>query len=57
MKVWDPKALWNEVKRAFSGTEDDDRQSDEQSGDPTLLFHMMFTAPLLLGLIMMARRG
>ena len=58
MKDWNPKALWDELVRTLSGTEDDDRKSDgEQSSDPTLLFHLMFTAPLLLGLLMMAKRG
>ena len=53
MSNWNPKGLWDELKRTFQGSSEDD---DEQSSDPTLLFHLMFTAPLLLGLLAMARR-
>ena len=58
MKDWNLKAVWDEIKRTLgSPDEADDDSSDEQSSDPTLLFHLMFTAPLLLGLLMMARRA
>jgi hypothetical protein len=53
MRDWDPKSLWDESRKTFQGPGDDD---DEQSSDPTLLFHMLVTAPLLLALIAMARR-
>ncbi len=58
MKAWDPKVLWEEVKRALRGwSEDDESESGEHSSDPTLLFHLMFTAPMVLGLLLMARRA
>ena len=53
MSDWNPKSLWDELKRTFARDESDD---EEQSSDPTLLFHMMFTAPLLLGVLAMVRR-
>ena len=53
MSNWNPKGLWDELKRAFGGWNDDD---DEQSSDPTLLFHLMFLAPLLLGVLAMIRK-
>jgi hypothetical protein len=53
MSHWDPKSLWDELKRTFQSSSDDD---EEQSTDPTLLFHMMFTAPILIGLLAMVRK-
>ena len=53
MKDRDPKSLWDELRKTLQGPADED---DEQSSDPTLLFHLMATAPLLLALIAMARR-
>lgn len=53
MSDWNPKSIWDELKRTFRGWTDDD---EEQSSDPTLLFHMTFTAPLLIGLLVMMRK-
>jgi hypothetical protein len=53
MSNWNPKSLWDELKRTFEGWTNDD---EEQSSDPTLLFHLMFTAPLLIGLLTMLRK-
>ena len=53
MSHWNPKSLWDELKRTFAREDPDD---EEQSGDPTLLFHMMLTAPLLIGILAMVRR-
>ena len=53
MSDWNPKSLWDELKRTFGGRDEDD---DEQSSDPTLLFHLMFIAPLLIGVLAMIRR-
>jgi hypothetical protein len=53
MSQWDPKSLWDELKRTFRWSSDDD---EEQSTDPTLLFHMIFTAPILIGLLAMVRK-
>jgi hypothetical protein len=53
MRDWDPKRLWDELLQAFLGRDEED---DEEVGDPTLLLHLMFTAPLLLALLALARR-
>ena len=53
MSDWNPKSLWDELKRTFERDNSDD---EEQSSDPTLLFHMMFTAPLVIGVLAMVRR-
>ena len=53
MSPWNPKGLWDELKRTFEGWTNDD---DEQSSDPTLVFHLLFTAPLLIGLLAMVHR-
>jgi hypothetical protein len=53
MSDWNPKSFWDELKRTFQGWTEDD---EEQSSDPTLLFHLMFTAPLLIGVLAMIRK-
>jgi hypothetical protein len=54
MRDWNPKSLWDELLRAFHGWMDE--QDDEQARDPTFLFHLLFTAPLLLGILAMMTR-
>lgn len=57
MKDWNPKALWDELRRAFHGwMEGEDDDEGEKAQDPALMFHMLFTVPLLLGLFVMMRR-
>jgi hypothetical protein len=54
MRDWKPKSLWDELRRAFHGwMEDDEGEQREQASDPSLMFHLVFTAPLLLGLYAM----
>jgi len=58
MRDWDPKSLWDEVRRAFHGWIDEEDDEGEQAQDPSFVFHLLFTAPLLLGLFaMMTRRA
>lgn len=45
---WRPKSLWDELLRAFHGWMDE--QDDEQTQDPALVFHLLFTVPLVLGI-------
>ena len=49
-----PKSLWEELLRAFRGFDDDDE--GEHASDPTLLMHMIFTAPLLMAIFAMMKR-
>ena len=53
MKDWNPKGLWDELRRAFGARPEDD--DDERTTDPALLFHLTFTAPLVIGLLLLAR--
>lgn len=55
MKEWDPKSVWEELRktlRSWTGDDDDERRTV----DPSLLFHLMITVPLMLALLTMARR-
>jgi len=53
MSHWNPKAIWDELLRTLRGADED---RDDQAADPNLLFHLLFTAPLLLSLLAMAKR-
>lgn len=50
MRDWKPKTLWDELLRTFQGWMDEDEQEDEQTRDPTLIFHVLFTAPLVIAI-------
>jgi hypothetical protein len=45
-----PKSLWDELVRAFHGWMGADDEEGEKAQDPALMFHLLFTVPLLLGL-------
>lgn len=50
------ETLWDQLLRAFDdwlGDEDDEQAGD----DPSLMFHLMLTAPLIIGLLLLARRA
>lgn len=52
-----PKSLWEELVAAFHGWMGEDDEEGEKARDPSLMFHLLFTVPLLLGLwAMMATR-
>ena len=50
-----PRNLWEEL-RAFIGIPDDDDDEGEQAQDPALLFHLLFTVPLVITVFATARR-
>lgn len=54
MRDWNPKSLWDELRRTLQGWIDE--EDEEQSADPTLLFHLLFTAPLIIGILVMVKR-
>lgn len=56
MSDWNPKGLWDELVRTLLG-QGDERDEPDRSADPTLLFHLMLTVPVVLGLLLMARRA
>lgn len=55
-KHQDPKTLWDELLRAFHGWMNPDEDEGEQAQDPSLMFHLLFTVPLLIGLYTMMTR-
>ena len=50
-----PKSLWDEL-RAFIGWVDDDDDEGEHAQDPGLLFHLLFTVPLVITVFATTRR-
>ena len=55
MKPPESESLWHQLLRAFDDWLDDG--DDEQaSDDPSLMFHLMLTAPLVIGVLAMVRR-
>jgi hypothetical protein len=52
------ESLWNQFLRAFDHWLDDERDDDgeEASEDPALMYHLMFTAPLVIGFLAIVRR-
>ena len=58
MADWNPKHLWEDLRRAIDDwmARDEDGEG-EQADDPSLLFHLAFTAPLVLGVLAMLRRA
>ena len=58
MADWNPKDFWNELRQAIDDWMVGDRDGEgEQADDPALLFHLAFTAPLLIAAIALARHG
>ena len=51
----DWKGLWDELRRTIE-TWIGDADDDERSSDPTLLMHLLFTAPVVIALLALARR-
>jgi hypothetical protein len=57
MKEWNPKSVWDELRKTFERwTREDDEDDDRRSIDVSLLFHLMLTVPLLIAILSMARR-
>lgn len=51
MEPWNPRRIWAQLRDAIRGEPDDDGD-DEPVQDPGLVFHLSFSAPLLLALLM-----
>lgn len=51
-------SLWSQFLRAFNHWLDDDLDDDQEqaSEDPSLMYHLMFTAPLVIGFLAIVRR-
>ncbi|HEX4763053.1 MAG TPA: hypothetical protein VFU92_01900 [Usitatibacter sp.] len=50
-----PKTIWDELRSVLEGRPDDDDEG-EQAQDPALLFHALFTVPLVISLFVALRR-
>ena len=50
-----PRTLWDELRAMLRGQPDDDEEG-EQAQDPALLFHALFTVPLVIALFTAFRR-
>jgi hypothetical protein len=46
-----PRTLWDELRVMLGGRPHDDDDEGEQAEDPALLFHALFTVPLLIALV------
>jgi hypothetical protein len=53
-----PDGLWDQLLRKVNSWLDDDLDDDEEqaSEDPSLVFHLMLTAPLVIGFLVIVRR-
>lgn len=52
MSDWSPKTLWDRMRRTLEGWMDPDDEVDEAS----MLFHLMFLAPLFIAFVLLVRR-
>ena len=52
MSDWSPESLWERLRRALEGWMDEEIDAD----DPSVLFHLLFLAPLLIAMVILARR-
>lgn len=56
MKEWDPKSVWDQLRKTFKSWTGDEDDDERRTIDASLLFHLMLTVPLVLAIITMARR-
>ena len=56
MKRRKPRTLWDDFRAALRGWVDDEDEG-EKTQDPALLFHALFTAPLVIAMIALGRRA
>jgi hypothetical protein len=54
MRDWSPRSLWHALRDTVERWM---AESDGDDADPALLFHLAFTAPLLIGLIVLLRNA
>jgi len=50
-----PKTIWDELRAVLDGRPDEDDEG-EQAQDPALVFHALFTVPLVIALFVALRR-
>jgi hypothetical protein len=52
MRPWNPKTVWRRVRRSVR----DWIEPEEAEPDPSLLFHLAFTMPLVIGILFALRQ-
>jgi hypothetical protein len=61
MADWQPGRVWETVRQRvleWIGADDaSESSSNEDEADPTLLFHMAVTAPMVIGVLILMRRA
>jgi hypothetical protein len=53
---WNPKGLWDRLERAVRDWIDPEADRERDTEDPSLLFHVSITMPLLILVAAIARR-
>ena len=61
MADWQPGRVWESVRQRvleWIGADDPhDASSNEDEADPTLMFHLAVTAPVVIGVLILMRRA
>ena len=52
MKPWNPKTMWRRVRRSVR----DWMEPEEAEPDPSLMFHLTFAMPLIIGVLIALRQ-
>ena len=55
MKTWNPKSMWRRVQRSVLDWIEPE-EAEEAEPDPALLFHLTFTMPLVIGVLVALRQ-
>jgi len=50
-----PRTIWDELRAVLNGRPDDDEEG-EQAQDPALVFHALFTVPMVIAIFAVFRR-
>lgn len=54
MKPWNPKTMWQRVQRSVRDWMEPEEAEAEP--DPSLVFHLTFTMPLVIGVLVALRQ-
>jgi hypothetical protein len=52
MSPWNPKTMWRRVRRSVR----DWMEPEEAEPDPSMVFHLTFTMPLIIGVLVALRQ-
>jgi hypothetical protein len=60
MDDWQPAQVWESVRRRvrewWGADKGRDAESNEDEVDPTMMFHLSVSAPIVIGLLILMRR-